>query len=56
MVETLDPAGPFSIRLPFERERAQLPVAGGEAEVSIEDGWITVEVARVTDHEVVVPS
>lgn len=55
-LQELTPAGPFTVRLPFERERAQLLVAGGEAEVSVEDGWITVEVARVTDHEVVVLS
>ena len=27
---------------------------GGEAEVNERDGWITVEVARIADHEVVV--
>ena len=34
---------------------AQL-VAGVEAEVSVEDGWNTVELERITDHEVVVLS
>jgi hypothetical protein len=34
--------------------RAAFLVGGGEAEVSDQDGWITVEVARITDHEVLV--
>lgn len=28
-LQELTPAGPFTIRLPFERERAELLVAGG---------------------------
>ena len=38
-------------------ERAALAVrAGVEAEVNEQDGWITVGVDRITDHEVVVLS
>ncbi|HEY0474831.1 MAG TPA: Tat pathway signal protein, partial [Kribbella sp.] len=47
-------AGPFTVRLRAAGSRAAFLVGGGEAEVSDQDGWITVEVARITDHEVLV--
>jgi hypothetical protein len=56
-LEELTPAGPFTVRVRAEGlGRAAFLVAGGEAEVKDEDGWITVEIARITDHEVVVLS
>jgi len=55
-LEELTPTGPFTVRLraPESVRRAEFLVAGGEVEVSGEDGWFRFEVARITDHEVVV--
>lgn len=53
-LEEFTPAGPFTVRVRASGRRVRFLVAGGEAEVSERDGWITVEVARVADHEVVV--
>jgi hypothetical protein len=53
-LQEFTPAGPFTIRLRAAGSRAAFLVAGGEVEVSEQDGWITVEVARITDHEVLV--
>jgi hypothetical protein len=53
-LEEFTPSGPFTVRLKASGRRARFLVAGGEAEVNERDGWITVEVARIADHEVVV--
>jgi hypothetical protein len=53
-LEEFTPAGPFTVRLRAAGSRAVFLVSGGEVEVSGQDDWITVEVARITDHEVVV--
>ena len=53
-LEEFTPAGPFTVRLKASGRRARFLVGGGEAEVNERDGWITVEVARIADHEVVV--
>jgi len=53
-LEEFTPAGPFAVRLKANGRRARFLVAGGEAEVNGRDGWITVEVARIADHEIVV--
>jgi hypothetical protein len=53
-LEEFTPAGPFTVRLRAAGTRAVFLVSGGEVEVSGQDDWITVEVARITDHEVVV--
>lgn len=53
-LEELTPAGPFTVRVRGAGTRARFLVAGREVEVSTEDGWITVEVDRIADHEVLV--
>ncbi|TCC58251.1 Tat pathway signal protein [Kribbella pittospori] len=53
-LEELTPAGPLTVRIRGTGDQARFLVAGGEAEVKTDDGWITVEVARIADHEVVV--
>ncbi|WP_433165188.1 beta-galactosidase [Kribbella sp. CA-247076] len=53
-LEEFTPAGPFTIRVRGTGNRARLLVAGVDAEVNEEGGWITVGVERITDHEVVV--
>ena len=53
-LEEFTPAGPFTVRVPFEFGQVKFLVAGGEVEVSAEGGWITVGVERVIDHEVLV--
>ncbi|MGW6278813.1 hypothetical protein [Kribbella sp. NPDC055071] len=50
------PAGPFTVTLRSDGSRARFLVAGGEVEVTSVDGWITVVVDRITDHEVLVLS
>ncbi len=53
-LEEFTPAGPFTVSVKASGSRAALLVDGGEAAVTPEDGWITVEVERITDHEVLV--
>jgi hypothetical protein len=53
-LEEFTPAGPFTVALRASGRRARFLVSGGEVEVKEQDGWITVEVDRITDHEVVV--
>ncbi|MGW1343933.1 alpha-amylase family protein [Kribbella sp. NPDC002412] len=55
-LEELTPAGPFTVRVRAAGTQARFLVAGAEAEVTAQDGWITVGVDRITDHEVVVLS
>ncbi|WP_169512962.1 alpha-amylase family protein [Actinopolymorpha alba] len=59
-LDELVPAGPFAVRvrMPGERvaNRARLLVAERDAQVRDEDGWSSVVVPRVVDHEVIVLS
>jgi len=55
-LEELTPVGPFTVRVRGTGRAAAFLVGGGEVEVSSADGWTTVEVGRITDHEVVVIS
>jgi hypothetical protein len=55
-LEELTPSGPFTVRIRAQGSRARFLVSGVEAEVNEQDGWITVGVDRITDHEVVVLS
>ncbi len=56
-LEEFTPAGPFTVRVQADGvRRAEFLVAGGETAVRPAGGWITVEVDRITDHEVVVVS
>jgi hypothetical protein len=55
-LEEFTPAGPFTVSLRVSGSRARLLVSGDEVDVKEQDGWITVEVDRITDHEVVVLS
>ncbi|TDO50674.1 putative glycosyl hydrolase-like family 6 (GHL6) protein [Kribbella sp. VKM Ac-2527] len=55
-LEELTPVGPFTVRVKGTGRAAAFLVGGGEVEVSSTDGWTTVEVGRITDHEVVVIS
>jgi hypothetical protein len=53
-LEELTPAGPFAVSLRVKASRARLLVSHQELAVQDRDGWITVLVYRITDHEVVV--
>ncbi|HET6743793.1 MAG TPA: Tat pathway signal protein, partial [Kribbella sp.] len=53
-LEEFTPVGPFVIEVKASATRARLLVSGTEAAVHEQDGWITVGVDRITDHEVVV--
>jgi hypothetical protein len=53
-LQELTPAGPFTVSVKATGRRARFLVSGGEVEVNEQDGWITVGVDRITDHEVVV--
>jgi hypothetical protein len=59
-LEELTPAGPFDVqvRVPSELapSRARLLVAGQETTASADDGWVSVHVDRIADHEVIVPT
>ncbi|GAA1572199.1 MULTISPECIES: alpha-amylase family protein [Kribbella] len=51
-LEELTPAGPFAVSLRVSASRARLLVSRQEAEVQRQEGWITVLVYRITDHEI----
>ncbi|MFF0266757.1 beta-galactosidase [Kribbella sp. NPDC004536] len=53
-LEELTPAGPFAVSLRVNASRARLLVSREEVDVQQRDGWITVLVYRITDHEIVV--
>ncbi|MGW7682188.1 hypothetical protein ACWGID_15710 [Kribbella sp. NPDC054772] len=53
-LEEFTPGGPFTVSLNVSGARARLLVQGSEVAVQEKDGWITVGVDRITDHEVVV--
>ncbi|MGZ0149100.1 beta-galactosidase [Kribbella sp. WER1] len=53
-LEELTPAGPFAVSLRVNASRARLLVSRRTADVQQHDGWITVLVYRITDHEIVV--
>ncbi|GAA1149006.1 family 10 glycosylhydrolase [Kribbella jejuensis] len=55
-LEELTPAGPFAVSVRVKASRAQLLVSREQADVQQRDGWITVLVYRITDHEIVVLS
>ncbi len=59
-LQELTPAGPFGVRVRVPSgvatTSARLLVAGAEQETVHEDGWVSFEIERIADHEVVVLS
>lgn len=57
-IDELIPIGPLQVQVKLPSDvkgrSAQLLVAGRPAAVAVKDGWATVEVKSILDHEVVV--
>lgn len=57
-LEELTPSGPFAVRVRIPAgtgpTRADFLVAGGDAGLTILDGWVSFEIPSIADHEVVV--
>jgi len=59
-LEELTPSGPFAVRVRMPAgtgpRTAEFLVAGGDAELTGLDGWVSFEISSIADHEVVVLS